>query len=179
MNLLKPGGLAARSSWTVGRRAGSDSRPGRQPRADRELCGRLTREPVGDGGFGYDPIVEVSGRTLAQYLRRRRTPSATAAKPYGRSPPTRHRPRFLRKILSVSRVAETLGSAQRHANPIFQLRVFCGVSVSCHGRSDTSGALKLPLYFHSAMAPRGEDGRRHFHPRGVLFTGSPRREASE
>ena len=30
------------------------------------LEGRITRAPRGDGGFGYDPVFEVDGRTLAE-----------------------------------------------------------------------------------------------------------------
>ena len=30
------------------------------------LSGRITTEPRGDGGFGYDPVFEVDGRTLAE-----------------------------------------------------------------------------------------------------------------
>ena len=34
--------------------------------ADGVLEGRITTEERGDGGFGYDPIFEVGGRTLAE-----------------------------------------------------------------------------------------------------------------
>ncbi len=31
-----------------------------------ELAGRIAAEPRGEGGFGYDPVFEVDGRTLAE-----------------------------------------------------------------------------------------------------------------
>lgn len=34
--------------------------------AEGELEGRITDEPRGGGGFGYDPVFEVDGKTLAQ-----------------------------------------------------------------------------------------------------------------
>ena len=34
--------------------------------AEGVLVGRITTRPRGDGGFGYDPIFEVDGRTLAE-----------------------------------------------------------------------------------------------------------------
>ncbi|GIU92226.1 MAG: non-canonical purine NTP pyrophosphatase [Acidimicrobiia bacterium] len=34
--------------------------------AEGVLAGEITREPRGDGGFGYDPVFEVEGRTLAE-----------------------------------------------------------------------------------------------------------------
>lgn len=39
---------------------------GRSMVVQGEVRGRLTRAPRGSGGFGYDPIVEVDGRTLAE-----------------------------------------------------------------------------------------------------------------
>ncbi len=34
--------------------------------AEGELRGRITDQRRGSGGFGYDPIFEVDGRTLAE-----------------------------------------------------------------------------------------------------------------
>ena len=39
---------------------------GREATVEGVLEGRITTEPRGEGGFGYDPVFEVDGRTLAE-----------------------------------------------------------------------------------------------------------------
>lgn len=40
--------------------------PGQEVTAEGELVGEIARSPRGEGGFGYDPVFVVDGRTLAE-----------------------------------------------------------------------------------------------------------------
>ena len=63
---------------------------GREEVVHGRCDGVLSAEPRGDGGFGYDPAFVPAdyddGRTMAELSGARRTRSATAAGPPGRSP---------------------------------------------------------------------------------------------
>lgn len=56
------------------------------------LSGRITTEPRGDGGFGYDPVFEVDGRTLAEI-------------------PAEEKNRISHRARAIQALVEALGSA--------------------------------------------------------------------